>query len=309
MRISSSNPTNAGLRPIPELVRKELVELVGDNIMWYGYLESFYYDYVFGLDVLHSKSVLIFPVLTVPKVLTGADTVFGAHLLSLLHKDYRRVKKVYCLLRPEPSADGIVRAAIEPIYRSLREQNLAFSSNDSIEGIFADTSEENLDLGTDTYRTLCENVTIIIDAASIGSFYNKMSRGEDVEDRHLKSIHNLIQLSLDVPTALSAPLFHLLSSVVGYEPLVEVQEDEVHSSANTRPYALPKQTFKRLNSLLVSAYETNEARTFTIHMPQVSTLPIQTANASDIAAKALEYILDGARVNEDGNTKAFVEKT
>ncbi|CAF9928065.1 MAG: hypothetical protein HETSPECPRED_006743 [Heterodermia speciosa] len=245
------------------------------------------------------------------QVLTGANTTFGAHLLALLHKDYRRVKKVYCLLRPERSSDDIVRAAIEPIYRSLREQSLAYSSNDSIDGMFADSGKENLDLESDTYRTLCENVTIIIDAASIGAFYDEMNREEDFEDRHLQGMHNMVQLSLDVATALPAPLFHLVPSVVGYEALGDVHEDEVNSSARARAYALPKKTFDSLNSLLISAYETNKARSYTLHMPEVSTLPIQTTTTEDIAAKTLGYILDSARMSEDGdgNRDAFVEKT
>lgn len=248
------------------------------------------------------------PVLTLPKVLTGANTTFGAHLLSLLHKDFRHVKKVYCLLKPEQSADGIVRAAIEPVYRSLREQNLSFSPNDSIEGIFANTSKENLDLGIGIYRTLCENVTILIDAVPIGAFYDKKSREEDVEDRHLRSMHNMIQLSLDVATALPAPLFHLVPSVVGYGALGDVHEDEVYSSAKARAYALPAQIFEKLDSILISAYKTHKARTHTVHMPKVSTLPIQVIPAEDIAAKTLEYILDGARMKEDGNKEAFFEK-
>ena len=250
----------------------------------------------------------ISPVLTLPKVLTGANTTFGAHLLSLLHRDYRHVRKVYCLLEPEPSSDGIVRAAIEPIYRSLRENNLSYSANDSIEGIFADTSTEKLDLGNEIYRTLCENVTIIIDAAPIGAFYDKQRREEDAEDRHLKAMHNTIQLSLDVATALPAPLFHLVPSVVGYEALGDVHEDEVYSSAEARAYALPAQTFEKLDSILISAFEIHKARTYTVHMPEVSNLPIQATEAEDIAAKTLEYILDGARMKEDGNKDAFIEK-
>ena len=248
-------------------------------------------------------------VLTSPKVLTGANTTIGAHLLSLLHKDYRHVRKVYCLLKPEQSSDGIVRAAIEPIYRSLRAQNLSFTPNDSIEGIFADTGKKNFDLEDGVYKLLCEKVPIIIDAAPIGAFYDKMGREEDVEDSHLKGMHNIVQLSLDVPKAYPAPLYHLVPSIVGYKALGEIHEDDIFSSTEARAYALPAQTFERLNSILSSAYETHKARTYALHMPQVSTLPIQTTTAEEIAGNTLEYILDGARMEDDGNKEAFIEKT
>ena len=262
-----------------------------------------------SVNIFDGTILSTFPVLTLAKVLTGANTTFGAHLLSLLLKNYRHVKKVYCLVKPERSADGIVRAAIEPVYRSLRAQDVSFTPNDSIEGIFADTYIENLDLGDEVYRLLCENVTMIIDAASIGAFYDRMSREEDVEDRLLKSMYNIIQLSLDVATAFPAPLYHLVPSAVRYEAPGVVHEDEGYSSAKAHASALPAQTYEKLDSILISAYETYKARTYTLHMPQVTTLPIQTTTTENITAKILEYILDEARMKEDGKKGASVENT
>ena len=118
------------------------------------------------------------------QVLTGTTSTLGAHLLSTLATNnlatsVRNVKKVYCLIpRKEPhdcclppgkSHDGVVCAPYEQVYRSLQKQDLPRNHLHWSQAIFADTSREKLDLDDDMYKKLCENVTIIIDVASIGA--------------------------------------------------------------------------------------------------------------------------------------------
>ena len=61
-----------------------------------------------------------------------------------------------------------------------------------------------------------------------------MSSEEDFEDRHLKDMGNMIQLSLNEATASSAPLSHLVPNYVGHKALGDDHEDEIKSSAKTR---------------------------------------------------------------------------
>ena len=86
----------------------------------------------------------ILPVLKVPKILTGANTTFCPHLLFLLHKDYRHVKKIDCLLGLEQPTDGIVRAGVEPAYQSMREHKVTLNFNHGIESIFVSSSKEEV---------------------------------------------------------------------------------------------------------------------------------------------------------------------
>ena len=243
------------------------------------------------------------------QVLTGATTSFGAHLLS--HLDYqwvRKVKKVYCLiprreshdclLAPGKSHDGLICSPYEQVYRSLQKQDLPRKWLNQVEAIFADTGKERLGLDEAIYKMLCENVTMIIDAASVGAFYDVCSWEEMSEEQQLSRIHNLVQFSLDVRTASPAPLFFIAPSTEDYESLDDPEERVVQSPAATPSLALSTRTIDKTKSILISATRIAKAKTFTVHVPKVFELPIQKEIAEKIAPQVLDYILHDTRGTE-----------
>lgn len=213
---------------------------------------------------------------------------------------------IYYILQAQEFSDGIVRGASEIIHRAQREHNLSFDYP-WIEAFWVNMAEKNLGLEDEVYATLREKATTIIDAAAIGAFYDAINHGEIKDGEELAGMHNLIQLSLDVPSASPALLFQLTPSVVGYETADGVRENETYPSATARALAVPARTLDKTQDLLIAAAETDKAKTYTVWMPKDEKLPTSEKSAKRTAAVVLDYILDDARWGEDGSRQTFIE--
>ena len=198
---------------------------------------------------------------------------------------------IYCLLPPqEILADGIIRAAIEPINRKQRHLGLPFRMTNGIEAMWTNSAQEHLGLDENIYKMLCENVTAIIDTAFVGAISGDHFQAYGGEEQHLKSLHNLIQLSLDVGTSSPASLIFLSP----YKTFIEGsgwQDDEQRAS-----------TFRTLGAapdIMASAQEKFGANADPFFVQTVPGQPATKDIAAKDAAAVVAFALDGDRGNKE----------
>ncbi|CEL05016.1 hypothetical protein ASPCAL06138 [Aspergillus calidoustus] len=144
------------------------------------------------VDAFVHKYILDRPSATPPKqqavvLLTGATGSLGSHcLVSLL--DSPQVKRVICLVRPDPSTDARSRLQRSLEAKQLRLPKLHLSRLDVLE---CTTATDLLGLSSEEYTTLINSVTHILHMAWPMDFHWKLPSFHS----QFQTLHNLLTLA------------------------------------------------------------------------------------------------------------------
>ncbi len=109
-------------------------------------------------------------------LLTGATGFFGCHLLIELLKDYKKINKIFCIIRPRKNITGKERLLKKIEFYFGNQYEKLFE--DYVEVIEGEISEKGFLLDNKTYSNLQKNVDIVIHSAANVNHYGKYSNFE-----------------------------------------------------------------------------------------------------------------------------------
>ncbi|KAF5024861.1 hypothetical protein F66182_3100 [Fusarium sp. NRRL 66182] len=162
-------------------------------------------------------------------LLTGVTGALGAHALAQLTAQ-PNVGAVWALVRA--SSDT---AASQRLYSSVEQRGLSLDEEQrsKVLALPCDLSRTDLGLGESRIEELSTKLTTIIHSAWAVNFNISV---QSFEDQHIKAVHNLIQLSLDVKSPKPARFFFCssVSSAGGSPRPGQVLEAQVPSPAHAQ---------------------------------------------------------------------------
>ena len=109
-------------------------------------------------------------------LLTGATGFFGCHLLIELLKDYKKINKIYCIIRPRKNITGRERLLKKIEFYFGNQYEKLFEKY--VEVIEGEISEKEFLLDNKIYTELRKNVDIVIHSAANVNHYGKYSNFE-----------------------------------------------------------------------------------------------------------------------------------
>lgn len=152
-------------------------------------------------------------------LLTGSTGSLGAHILAKLLAN-PQVQNIYCPVR---GCDGLDR-----IKSSLQERELLYQTLDPrIHSLPFELDEPELGLDDVTLKTLMQDLTLIIHAAWPVNFQLALPAFKP----HIRGLHNLIQLSLNVKATKPARLLFCssISVAMGTKGCTTISEEPIGS--------------------------------------------------------------------------------